>query len=90
MNYLAELMPFLRTVHLLTSQDLELAQTATTAQGSSLKEARENLEREMIQQSLKRHAWKITAAANELGVSRPTFYELMEKLGIQKPEAEKE
>ena len=29
---------------------------------------------------------KITAAAAELGISRPTFYELMEKLGVQKPD----
>ena len=70
----------------LTPADLELAELAGSSQGSSLKEAREALEREMIQQSLRKHAGKITAAAIELGISRPTFYELMEKLGIQKPE----
>ncbi|RXK52931.1 PEP-CTERM-box response regulator transcription factor [Oleiharenicola lentus] len=68
----------------LTAQDLELE--AAAPNGSTLKEAREALEREMLQQSLRRHAGKITAAANELGISRPTFYELMDKLGIQKPE----
>ena len=52
----------------------------------TLKAARESLEREMLLRALKNHAGKITAAANELGVSRPTFYELMEKLGIQKTE----
>ena len=40
----------------------------------------------MIRAALKKHAGKITAAAADLGVSRPTFYELMEKLGIQKAE----
>jgi two-component system NtrC family response regulator len=35
---------------------------------------------------LRKHSGKITAAATELGISRPTFYELMEKLGVQKPE----
>jgi two-component system NtrC family response regulator len=69
----------------LTVQDLDLTQTAVAPQGTSLKEARETLEREMIQQSLKRHTGNITAAAVELGISRPTFYELMEKLGVQKP-----
>ncbi len=32
--------------------------------------------------ALRRHGGKITSAAVELGISRPTFYELMEKLGI--------
>jgi two-component system NtrC family response regulator len=69
----------------LSAQDLELEQTAAS-QASSLKEARESLEREMIQEALRKHSGKITAAATELGISRPTFYELMEKLGVQKPE----
>jgi two-component system NtrC family response regulator len=68
----------------MTAQDLEL-ESATT-NGVTLKEARETLEREMLQQALRKHAGKITAAATELGISRPTFYELMDKLGIQKPE----
>jgi two-component system NtrC family response regulator len=72
----------------LTVQDLELAQTMGTPRGTSLKEARDALDREMLQQALRKHSGKITAAAVELGISRPTFYELMEKLGIQKPEHE--
>jgi two-component system NtrC family response regulator len=68
----------------LTAADLELDETGAPAHGSSLKEAREALERDMIQQALRKHGGKITAAAQELGISRPTFYELMEKLGIQK------
>jgi len=68
----------------LSAEDLELA--STTAVSTTLKEAREALEREMIQQALRKHSGKITAAATDLGISRPTFYELMDKLGIQKPE----
>jgi len=69
----------------LSAQDLEL--TSSSGNGTTtLKEAREALEREMVQQSLRKHSGKITAAATELGISRPTFYELMEKLGIQKTE----
>ena len=70
----------------LTPSDMELAEMPTGAQTSSLKDARESLERELIQQALRKHAGKITAAAIELGISRPTFYELMDKLGIQKPD----
>jgi two-component system NtrC family response regulator len=70
----------------LSAQDLELGIGASSARGVSLKEARETLERDMIRNSLKRNSGKITAAATELGISRPTFYELMAKLGIPKPE----
>jgi two-component system, NtrC family, response regulator len=70
----------------LTVEDLELTASPTSPQGTSLKEARESLEREMVQQSLKKHGGKITSAALELGISRPTLYELMAKLGLQKPE----
>ena len=69
-----------------TANDLELEQAASQSPGPSLKEARESLEKEMIRDALRKHGGKITAAASELGVSRPTFYELMEKLGVQKPE----
>jgi two-component system NtrC family response regulator len=48
----------------------------------TLKETRETVEREMVKEALRRHMGKIIAAALELGVSRPTLYELMEKLGI--------
>jgi two-component system NtrC family response regulator len=51
---------------------------------TTLRQARERVEREMIEQALKRNYGKITSAAAELGISRPTLYELMEKLGIPK------
>ena len=50
----------------------------------SLKDARENLEREMIRNALRKHAGKIGLAAGELGVSRPTLYDLMDRLGISR------
>jgi two-component system NtrC family response regulator len=67
----------------LTVRDLELTPVEQGAV-SSLKDARENLEREMIQTALRKHSGKIAPAATELGVSRPTLYDLMEKLGIAK------
>ena len=65
-----------------TARDLELTDTLSALPPQTLKEARESVEREMIQDALRRHRGKITSAAVELGVSRPTLYELMEKLGI--------
>ena len=67
-----------------TIQDLELAAPTDAPHAASLKEARETLDRTMILQALRKHSWKIAPAATELGISRPTLYELMEKLGIAK------
>jgi two-component system NtrC family response regulator len=68
----------------ITTSDLELGIPGDVPSSTTLKEARENLEREMVQQALKRHLGKISSAATELGISRPTLYELMEKLGISR------
>ncbi|HET6888715.1 MAG TPA: PEP-CTERM-box response regulator transcription factor [Candidatus Udaeobacter sp.] len=69
-----------------TAKDLELQRDkGVVASGATtLRQAREHVEREMVEQALKRHSGKITSAAADLGISRPTFYELMEKLGIPK------
>jgi two-component system NtrC family response regulator len=68
---------------------LELVSGAQAPTACTLKEAREAAERDVIQNSLQRHRGKIAPAALELGISRPTLYELMEKLGInKKPSAE--
>ena len=66
--------------------DLDLASVAVASglNGQNLKEAREQLERDMIVRSLAHNKGKITAVAEELGVSRPTLYELMEKLAIKR------
>jgi two-component system NtrC family response regulator len=68
----------------MTIQDLELEGTAAPAQAATLKAARETLDRAMVLQALRKHSWRIARAAAELGISRPTLYELMEKLGMAK------
>jgi two-component system NtrC family response regulator len=73
----------------LGSSDLELGSAGGAMQATTLKEARERLENEMIRQVLRKHAGRITSAAVELGISRPTLYELMDKLGIEKNGVEK-
>ena len=73
----------------MSAKDLELEpdQGVVSSSASTLREAREHVEREMIEQALKRNSGKITSAAADLGISRPTLYELMEKLGIPKERA---
>ena len=65
-----------------TAKDLELSSVRPEQPPSTLKDAREAVERQMVQQALRKHGGKIAPAAVELGLSRPTLYELMEKLGI--------
>jgi two-component system NtrC family response regulator len=67
-----------------TADDLELTDVVGALPAQTLREARESVEREIVQDALRRHRGKITSAASELGISRPTLYELMERLGIAK------
>jgi two-component system NtrC family response regulator len=67
-----------------TAKDLELDPTGLGVNVVTLKDARETVERQMVQQALKKHGGKIAPAAVELGLSRPTLYELMDKLGISR------
>ena len=69
-----------------SAKDLELERErgVVSSAATTLRQAREHVEREMVKQALKKNSGKITSAAAELGISRPTLYELMEKLGIAK------
>jgi len=62
--------------------DLELEEPSGRFEGMTLRAARETLERDMILKVLARHNDNITRTAEELDISRPTLYELMDKLGI--------
>jgi len=64
--------------------DLELDFTYTKYEAKGLKGAREALEKDLIQKALTKNKGNMTKVAEELGISRPTLYELIEKLGISK------
>ena len=68
----------------ITPADLELSDPQSTSQqsGSTLKEAREALERKMVREAVVRCKGNVTKAAQELGISRPSLYELMDKFGM--------
>ena len=68
----------------LTPGDLEMVAPQAPYEAMSLKEARECLEKELIIKSLIRNTDNLTKAATELGISRPTLYDLMEKFGLIK------
>jgi two-component system, NtrC family, response regulator len=66
----------------ITPDDLELRDADAASRLVTLKQAREAAERDAVEAALQRNSGKISRAAEELGISRPTLYELMEKLGI--------
>ncbi len=70
----------------ITAADLELSDSGLGGRSMTLKEAREAVEKEVVENALKRHFGRISSAATELGISRPTLYETMERLGIPKRE----
>jgi two-component system NtrC family response regulator len=69
----------------LTENDFGLNGLVKTPSAATLKDARESVEREIIQHTLKKHFGRISSTAADLGIIRPTLYELLEKLGIKKP-----
>jgi two-component system NtrC family response regulator len=69
----------------MTPADLELDSPYEKYHGKGLREAREALEREIIERALARNKGNVTRTAAELGVSRPTLYELIERYGLGKP-----
>jgi DNA-binding NtrC family response regulator len=55
-------------------------------EGRPLREVMADLEREVLGSTLRRHHWKMTAAARELDLERSHLYKKVKALGIQKPD----
>ena len=68
----------------ITLEDLEMKAVAGKKELIMLKDAREILEKDLILKAMARNENNLTKAASDLGISRPTLYDLMEKLGIPK------
>jgi two-component system, NtrC family, response regulator len=66
----------------LTPADLELNGRFAGCETQGLVKAREAVEREMIERAIARNRGNLSRCAEELKISRPTLYELIEKLGI--------
>lgn len=62
-------------------EDLELSTSSFTQ--ISFKEAREMFEKDFITHALKKAEYNISEAAKDIGLSRPTFYDLLKKYDIK-------
>ncbi len=67
----------------ITPQDLELAEADVEPLPLNLKEVREAAERRAIMRAMNHCNQNITDAANALGITRPTLYNLLEKLDLK-------
>jgi two-component system, NtrC family, response regulator len=63
--------------------DLSIIPEAKESPQGSLKEARQEFEREIIVRALKDNGGNISKTARAIGISRPTLYELMERYGLR-------
>ncbi len=64
-------------------EDMELAETSEEPMPLNLKEVRENAERRAVIRAMNHCNQNITEAANVLGITRPTLYNLLERLGLK-------
>jgi DNA-binding NtrC family response regulator len=67
---------------LITAGDLQLTTPSIPTSRRSLANARDGLERSIVEAALARSGWNASAAARDLGVSRVTLYRLRRRLGI--------
>jgi two-component system NtrC family response regulator len=65
----------------ITPKDLGISQYSQF-EGQGLEQARQAVERQMVEAALTRNKGNLTRAAAELEISRPSLYELIDKLGI--------
>ena len=64
-------------------EDLELTENSMEPVPLNLKEVRDEAERKAIIRAMTHSNQNITDAANALGVTRPTLYKLLERLGLK-------
>ncbi len=66
----------------ITSSDLGFNSDSVEGHSLNLRQAREGVERQVIRQALLIHNSNMSQTANAMGISRPSLYNLMKKLGM--------
>ena len=67
----------------IVARDLELDEISVDERSFDLRQVREQAERQAVQRALNHAGGKVAAAADMLGVSRPTLYDLINKLNLK-------
>ena len=77
----------------LTPQNLELNDPSSAEEETStLRASRNSREKDLVRLAMEKAEWNVSRAAAELGISRPTLYQLLARYGLKKrkPEDQKE
>ena len=69
----------------ITASDMGFDEGSAEMDSLDLREARERVEREVIQRALSIYDNNVTHAAEAMGISRPSLYQLVKKLGLPDP-----
>ena len=67
-----------------TPENLELQDTVSPVDGSTLKASRDHREKELVRLAMEKAEGNVTRAASSLGVSRPTLYQLLARYGLKR------
>lgn len=67
----------------IVARDLELEEVTPDEKSLDLRHVREQAERQAIMRALSHSAGKVSAAADMLGISRPTMYDMIRKLNLK-------
>ncbi|NLN38926.1 MAG: PEP-CTERM-box response regulator transcription factor [Smithella sp.] len=71
-------------------EDLEMESLDIETKRMTLKDAREDVEKKLIIKAIARNDNNLSKAAADLGISRPTLYDMMDKLEIPRPGEQRE
>ena len=72
-----------------TPANLELKDHSTAEEdASTLRASRDNREKDLVRLAMEKAEWNVSRAAAELGISRPTLYQLLVRYGLKKTNSE--
>ena len=57
---------------------------------STLRASRESREKDLVRLAMEKAEWNVSRAAVDLGISRPTLYQLLARYGLKKPKSEEQ
>ena len=73
----------------LTSENLELKDPSSAEEETStLRASRDSREKDLVRLAMEKAEGNVSRAAEELGISRPTLYQLLARYGLKKPKSE--
>ena len=72
-----------------TPMNLELKNPSSSDEdASTLRASRDNREKDLVRFAMEKAEWNVSRAAAELGISRPTLYQLLARYGLKKANSE--